>query len=210
MRRDYTEVLRKSCDSILTAVGMAENALSRWPDSPQDQPAVDRSLVKMMLALHRAEGLILPPPDAMEYFGLPRSATASAFDPDPTIRVQDPARETWDFRPWLSEKLTRVREHLHALMEVVETALDEVNGMDGWSCAPVGAGPAADQAVSTYSEEDRPSLANTEPPEEPLAERLQERALYELRAARTYTRTILSAIDTMGLTVIDWRLAGRP
>ncbi|MDQ2732112.1 MAG: hypothetical protein M3Y56_10665, partial [Armatimonadota bacterium] len=127
MRRDYTEVLRKSCESILDAAEAAEKALSGWPDSAEEQPAVDRAIVRIMLAVHRAEGLILPAPDAMEYFGLPRSATAHAFDPDPTVRVQDPARETWDFRPWLSEKLTRIREHLHALMEVVETALEETS-----------------------------------------------------------------------------------
>jgi len=47
-------------------------------------------------------------------------------------------------------------------------------------------------------------------PPEVVRQRLLERASYELRATRNYARDILNAMDTMGLTVIDWRLANQP
>jgi hypothetical protein len=180
LRKDYTRFLREACQLFVGAASRLEKSVDD-PWMPGLRAEWDRCLVQMIVAENRATRLILPSPDAMEYFGLPRSATSHAFAPDPTIRIQDPHRETWDFRPWLSEKLTHLREHLQGLLEALETDLDETDA---------GA----------------PGSPNTSE----LGERLREQAAYSLRASRGYALEILGAIDNLGLTVIDWRLGSLP
>ena len=190
-RKDYTHVLRDSCEMIASAANSALQVLSAWPEKPLDGASLDRSLVKMALAERQASRLIIPSPDALEYFGLPRSATARAFDPDPTIRVDDPAREAWDFRPWLSEKLTHLSEFVFSVLQTTELIRQEPDpaGPD-FLAANSGHGPLQSSSAS----EESPTL------------RLKDQAMYETRAAREYALGILSAIDSMGLSVIDWRL----
>ena len=181
LRRDYTSTLRTTCEAFVSAANGAEQALARWPlELGEVQAPLDRRLVQMVVASQRAVRLILPPPSAAEYFGLPRSATAHAHDPDPSVRVQDPGREAWDFRPWLSEKLTHLQEHLAALLDTVEYVLND------------------------------PAYQESQDDEKTRAERVQDHASYALRASRSYAEGILSAIETMGLSVIDWRITGRP
>ena len=206
LRKDYTRFLREACQLFVGAASRLEKSVAE-PRTPGFRAEWDRCLVQMILAENRATRLILPSPDAMEYFGLPRSATSSAFAPDPTIRIQDPHRETWDFRPWLSEKLTHLRENLHSLLEALETDLDETDSGD----EPMLRDPPFTTVPGLHEQgagEADPGQGGS--PTSELAERLQEQAIYSLRASRSYALEILGAIDNLGLTVIDWRLGGRP
>lgn len=189
LRTDYSHLLREACQTFVDAATDVEDALAGGLNAPGACARGDRGLVRMALAAHQAARLIIPSPDAMEYFGLPRSVTSSGLLPEPTIRVQDPGRETWDFRPWLSEKLSHLRENYYALLESVELAI----------------GPSNQETAGDSGSRDPDEL-----PPEVVRQRLLERASYELRATRNYARDILNAMDTMGLTVIDWRLANQP
>jgi hypothetical protein len=177
LRTDYTDVLQSACEAFLGAADAGRDAIAEWP---KDVERLDRALVRMTTMMLRATRLIIPAPDAMEYFGLPRSVTASGAMPEPAVRVQDPARETWDFRPWLSEKLSHLRDNLYALLETTET-LRELSQSD---------------ARNTASDADDGSVL----------ENVLERSRYEIRATRAYAVEVLNAINEMGLTVVDWRV----
>lgn len=205
LRRDFTPALQQACERFLDAAAAAERILIAPDFTAGGGALLDRRLVQMTVAEHQLSRLVLPIRDAMEYFGLPRSITARAMDPEPTVRVQDPARESWDFRPWLSEKTSYLRDNLYALLETIET-LVEIDQTDTTRQSAQTDGLSLD--VDSAPGERTPSEEKTdEESREDLSERLQERALYELRASASYARDILRAIESMGLSIVDWRIA---
>ncbi|MCA1597269.1 MAG: hypothetical protein LC772_12720 [Chloroflexi bacterium] len=215
VRRDFTPMLKQACERFIEAAAGAEAALSSKSPDASGSPLLDRRLVQMTVAEHQISRLVLPVRDALEYFGLPRSITARALDPEPTVRVQDPAREAWDFRPWLSEKVSYIRDNLHALLETVET-LTEMGSADGTATHNQRAAMRACEgsAGSEHASCDHPLADDSsdegspaEPSTVTLMARLTERAVYEARSSAGYARDIVGAIESMGLTVVDWRIS---
>ena len=140
---------------------------------------VDRLLVRLQVRAARVVRIAVPAPSAGELHGLPAEACDTGATPKPAVVHR--GKPGWDFRPWLTEKTTRLSQSVDRILEGFETDRDG--------------------ALNFILKGRRPQ--GKVAPEKELEEIMRSLLVSAVEEARHLARTLDDQLRTGGLTVAE-------
>ena len=108
MNKDISMALTHQLSAILEDCRRIEPALQAYLRVNDERPNIHFELLRILSNALSAYGLLEPDKEAGEFHGLPREACSPDEPAELEIRHTEQDAD-WDFRPWLSEKLSRMQ-----------------------------------------------------------------------------------------------------
>lgn len=146
-----------------------------------NRSSVDRLLVRLQVCAGRVLRIAVPLPSGGEFHGLPADVCDSGATPKPAVLHR--GKPGWDFRPWLSEKTTRLWKAVDRIFEGFET---DQKG-------------AFDYILNGRRPQGKPA------PAKELEAILRDLLVSQIEGARHLTQTLDDMLRTKGLTVAEVR-----
>lgn len=107
MKSDISTRITHGLSSILEDCHYIRPYIDSYLRETDARPDIDRHILRILSNSITTLEIFVPSKEGAEYYGLPREVCS--LTPTPNLNIRHIERDaTWDFQPWICEKLTRM------------------------------------------------------------------------------------------------------